>query len=195
MTDENIPLFPLATVLFPGGLLGLRIFEPRYLQMVRDCTRSESCFGVCLIVEGAEAGAPAAPTAIGTLARITDFYTHPDGLLGINVEGRARFRVARTRVRDNGLVRGDVCCWPDEAVISVPSEFALLVTILERLVEKAGLWRHAPRERYDDASWVGFRLAEFLPLSAIERQQLLELTDPGERLRMLRDALPKFQKE
>lgn len=196
MTREDIPLFPLATVLFPGGPLGLRIFEQRYLQMVRDCTRDQSCFGICLMLEGNEAGAPALPAAIGTLARITDFHSQPNGLLGISVEGCARFRVLRTRVRDNGLVRGDVCCWQDEPVLPVPPEFGLLATILERLIEQAGgIWRAAPRERYDDASWVGFRLAEFLPLRPAERQQLLELTDPLERLRVLRDALPRFQKD
>jgi Lon protease-like protein len=196
VTNEDIPLFPLGTVLFPGGPLGLRIFEQRYLQMVRDCTRDQSCFGICLILEGNQAGAPATPAAVGTLARITDFHSQPDGLLGISVEGGSRFRVLRTRVRDNGQVRGDVRYWPDEPVVPVPPEFGLLADILERLVEQAGgWWRDAPRERYDDASWVGFRLAEFLPLKPIERQQLLELTDPLERLRVLRDILPRFQKE
>ena len=196
MTREDIPLFPLATVLFPGGPLGLRIFEQRYLQMVRDCTRDQSCFGICLILEGGETGTPALPAAVGTLARVTDFYTHPDGLLGINVEGGSRFRVLRTRVRDNGLVRGDVDCWPDEPALPVPPEYGLLATILERLVEQAGgWWRDAPRERFDDASWVGFRLAEFLPLEPAERQQLLELADPLERLRVLGDVLPRFQKK
>ncbi|MGN6313011.1 MAG: LON peptidase substrate-binding domain-containing protein [Rhodanobacteraceae bacterium] len=196
MTNEDIPLFPLGTVLFPGGPLGLRIFEQRYLQMVRDCTRDQSCFGICLILKGSEAGAPAVPAAVGTLARVTDFYSQPDGLLGISVEGGARFRVLRTRGRDNGLVRGDVRYWPDEPVLPVPPEFGLLADILERLVEQAGgWWRDAPRERYDDASWVGFRLAEFLPLKPVERQHLLELTDPLERLRVLRDALPRFQKD
>lgn len=196
MANEDIPLFPLGTVLFPGGPLGLRIFEQRYLQMVRDCTRDQSCFGVCLIFEGSEAGAPATPAAVGTLARVIDFYSQPDGLLGISVEGGARFRVLRTRVRDNGLVRGDVRCWPDEPVLPVPPEFGLLADILERLVGQAGgWWRDAPRERYDDASWVGFRLAEFLPLKPGERQHLLELTDPLERLRVLRDALPRFQRD
>lgn len=196
MTREDIPLFPLDTVLFPGGPLGLRIFEQRYLQMVRDCTRDQSCFGICLILKGAETGAPASPAAVGTLARITDFYSQSDGLLGISVEGGPRFRVLRTRVRDNGLVRGDVRYWPEEPIVPVPPEFGLLADILERLVEQAGgWWRDAPRERFDDASWVGFRLAEFLPLRPTERQQLLELTDPVERLRVLRDVLPRFQKE
>src|SRR5690625_2812626 len=83
----DIPLFPLATVLFPGGLLELRIFEPRYLDLARECTRAQKCFGVCLILGGEEVGNPAVPAAVGTLARITDFFTHAEGILGICVEG------------------------------------------------------------------------------------------------------------
>lgn len=196
MKRQEIALFPLNTVLFPGGLLGLRIFEARYLDMVRDCARGDSAFGICLIMQGEEAGGtPAVPAAVGTLAHIVDFDTLPEGLLGISVTGGSRFRVVKSRVRDNGLVVGEVRRWPDEPEIDVPVEFALLPTILERLAEQAGLsWRNGPRERYEDASWVGFRLAELLPLGDAERQHLLEVTDPLERLAALRDAVPRFQK-
>jgi Lon protease-like protein len=192
---HEIPLFPLNAVLFPGSTLGLRIFEARYLDMVRECARSGRGFGVCLIMQGQEAGEPALPAAVGTLASIVDFDTLPDGLLGISVTGGARFRVQRSRIRGNGLVIGEVRGWPDEPVVPVPLEFSLLPAILERLAEQSGLsWRNGPRERYDDASWVGFRLAELLPLGDAERQHLLDVTDPVERLTALRDAMPRFQK-
>ncbi|MBS0381684.1 MAG: LON peptidase substrate-binding domain-containing protein [Proteobacteria bacterium] len=195
MRRRELPLFPLNAVLFPGSTLGLRIFEARYLDMLRECARGDGVFGVCLIMEGNETGEPASPAAVGTLARIVDFDTMPDGLLGISVTGGARFRVQKSRIRNNGLVIGDVREWPDEPGVPVPVEFSLLPTILERLAEQAGLaWRNGPRERYDDASWVGFRLAELLPLGDLERQHLLELTDPMERLAALRDAVPRFQK-
>ncbi|PXV59253.1 hypothetical protein SAMN04487785_106174 [Dyella jiangningensis] len=191
----DLPLFPLGTVLYPGGQLSLRIFERRYLDMIRECARTGSSFGVCLILEGQEAGAPALPAAVGTLARIVDFHNREDGLLGILAEGGERFRVARTRVRSDGLVRGDVEPWPAEPAQSVPVELALLQVILERLIENmAPHWRNAPRERYDDASWLGFRLAELLPLQTDEQQRLLELTDPIQRLTDLRDILPRFQR-
>jgi Lon protease-like protein len=192
---REIPLFPLNAVLFPGGTLGLRIFEARYLDMVRECARNGDAFGVCLIMEGQEAGEPALPAAVGTLARIVDFDTLPDGLLGISVAGGARFRVQKSRIRGNGLVTGEAREWPDEPGVRVPVEFSLLPAILERLAEQAGLsWRNGPRERYENASWVGFRLAELLPLGNVERQHLLELTDPVERLAALRDVMPRFQK-
>ena len=191
----ELPLFPLSSVLFPGGQLQLRIFEPRYLDLVRECTRHGTGFGVCLILEGYEAGAPAVPAAIGTIARISDFHSGEDGLLGITAEGGSRFRVARSRVRSDGLVRGDAEIWPVEPELAVPVEFALLQSILERLIETmAPHWRHEPRSSYDDASWLGFRLTELLPLDKAEQQHMLELTDPLLRLAELRDILPRFQK-
>ncbi|HMM58450.1 MAG: peptidase S16 [Xanthomonadales bacterium PRO7] len=191
----DISLFPLNCVLFPGGMLELRIFEPRYLDLVRECARKNSGIGVCLILHGQEAGEPAIPAAIGTLAHIVDFYTTDDGLLGIRARGGARFRVAHTRVRDNGLIHGSVHFWPDEAHVPVPAEFALLATILERLLERVGGdVAKVERACYDDASWVGFRLAEALPLENRERQHLLQMTDPLERLGQLMHYLPRFQK-
>lgn len=191
----DLPLFPLASVLFPGGQLQLRIFEPRYLDLVRECTRYGTGFGVCLILQGSEAGDPAVPAAIGTVARITDFHRDESGLLGIVATGGPRFRVARSRVRSDGLLRGDAELWPEEPELPVPVEFALLQSILERLVETmAPHWKQAPRSAYDDASWLGLRLAELLPLDAAEQQQMLELSDPIARLQELRDILPRFQK-
>lgn len=191
----EMPLFPLASVLFPGGQLQLRIFEPRYLDLVRECSRHGTGFGVCLILEGQEVGASAIPAAIGTIARISDFHRGEDGLLGIVVEGGLRFRVARSRVRPDGLLRGDAEVWSAEPEEVVPVEFALLQSILERLIETmAPQWRHVPRSTYDDASWLGFRLAELLPLDASEQQHMLELNDPVQRLAELRDILPRFQK-
>lgn len=190
----ELPLFPLATVLYPGAPLSLRIFEPRYLDMVRDCARRGTGFGVCLILDGYEVGDPALPAAVGTVATITDFHNTAEGLLGIVAHGGARFRVERTRVLADGLLRGDVQLWPDEPPMEVPPEFGLLQTILERLVETLGPhWRDAPRSAYEDASWLGFRMAELLPLASAERQALLELTDPVQRLAELRDILPRFQ--
>ena len=191
----DMPLFPLGSVLFPGGHLHLRIFEPRYLDLVRECCRHGSAFGVCLILAGQETGESAVPAAVGTLARISDFHRDEDGLLGIVAEGGARFRVARSRIRTDGQLRGDANLWPGEPKVEVPVEFALLQSILERLIETmAPHWRQAERSNYEDASWLGFRLAELLPLDTGEQQRMLELTDPLQRLAELRDILPRFQK-
>ncbi|MEO5625853.1 MAG: LON peptidase substrate-binding domain-containing protein [Dokdonella sp.] len=194
MTD--IPLFPLSSVLFPGAPLHLRIFEQRYLDLVRECSRNTSGFGVCLILDGREVGEPALPAAVGTLARITDFCTLPDGLLGITAEGGERFQMSSTRVRDNGLVHGDVRFWPPEPPVQVPPEHGLLATILERLLDQIGAaYANVERARFDDASWVGFRLGELLPLEQTEKQHLLQMTDPVQRLAQLQHYIPRFQRD
>jgi Lon protease-like protein len=191
----DIPLFPLSSVLFPGAPLNLRIFEQRYLDLVRECSRSGSGFGVCLILDGREVGEPALPAAVGTLARITDFCTLPDGLLGISAQGGERFQVATTRVRDNGLAHGEVRFWPPEPVVRVPPEHGLLATILERLLDQIGAaYARVERACFDDSSWVGFRLGELLPLTQPEKQQLLQMTDPVQRLVQLQHYIPRFQR-
>lgn len=194
MSAQEIPLFPLNTVLFPRGPLSLRIFEPRYLDMVRDCSAAGSPFGVCLLVKGEEVGRTSEVVQVGTLATIEDFYTLPDGLLGIKASGGRRFRVQRTRVRDNGLILGDADIWADEEACPVAVEYQTLVTIVERLFDQVGqLYPDVAPADYENASWVGFRLAELLPLELGEKQQLLELTDPERRLTELMQMLPRFQ--
>lgn len=192
---DDLPLFPLSTVLFPGGRLDLRIFERRYLDLIRDCTRTGSPFGVCLIVRGDEAGAPALPAAFGTTARIEDFSTLPDGLLGIVARGERRFHVDRTRIRDNGLIVARVALQDPEPALPVPPEYGVLVTILSRFAEQVGgELGDAPQAKYDDAAWVAYRLAELLPLENEERQQLLQEAAPAARLSLLSHWLPRFQK-
>lgn len=191
---NRLPLFPLSAVLFPGGEMRLRIFERRYLDMIRDCARDDCGFGVCLILKGAEIGEPATPAAIGTRARITDFYTMPDGLLGISIRGDRRFHVERTVVRDSGLIVGDVHWFDEEVARSVPPEHGLLATLLENLLSRFGDLPDDAR-RLDDAAWVGWRLSEILPLEANDRQFLLQLPDPTDRLDRLAEWLPRLQGE
>jgi Lon protease-like protein len=191
----ELPLFPLSTVLYPGGRLELRIFEPRYLDMVRECARSGSGFGVCLIVRGAQAGAPALPASVGTVARIIDFSTLPDGLLGISARGAERFCVRQTRVRDNGLLVGAVEYLTPEALTPVPAQFGVLATILRRLAEQVGGELGAAEDlHFDNAGWVAWRLAEMLPLELDEHHQLLLDDDPVRRLGRLAEWLPRFQR-
>lgn len=192
----ELPLFPLGTVLLPGGSLALRIFEPRYLDLVRRCGRSGEGFGVCLILEGGEAGAPALPASVGTEAVIVDFAMTEDGLLGITVEGRRRFRVGRAQARHDGLLVGEIDWLDEPAPASVRDEHALLSVLLARILDKAGIEHEgAGKGRLADAGWVGWRLAEWLPLSPRERQQLLQLDDPHARLQSLLERLPDFQSD
>ncbi len=196
MPANALPLFPLHCVLIPGAQLRLRIFEPRYLDLVRSCCRDGSGFGVCLILDGQEAGTPAMPVAIGTEARIVDFDTLPDGLLGITVQGARRFHVERTRVRDNGLIVADVAWLESADPARLDVEHELLATLLRRLIEQVGgIHARADAAAYDDASWVSWRLAELLPISLADRQVLLQESDADARLCRLTDLIADLQPE
>jgi hypothetical protein len=184
---QEIPLFPLSTVLFPGGPLPLRIFEARYIDLVRRCLRENSGFGVVLIKEGEESGsAPTETYDVGTYARIVDFSGQPDGLLGIEARGERRFRIhARSRARD-GLNMADVEWLPEEITTPLPEEFADLQPALDYVLSQVGDPYESLERRLDDAGWVAGRLAEILPLPPAHKQQCLEIDDPVERLRYLR---------
>ncbi|MEN1956917.1 LON peptidase substrate-binding domain-containing protein [Luteimonas changyuni] len=177
-----LPLFPLQTVLVPGAMLGLRVFEPRYLDLVGECGRRGSGFGVCLITEGSEVGSPAVPAEFGTEALIEDFGTDEDGLLTLRVRGARRFRVARTAVRDSGLVEAEVEWRVDEpAHARLRPEHALLGTLLERIFDQVG---RPPgiEPGSQDAAGIGWRLLELLPMPEERRVELLAIDDPHARL-------------
>lgn len=182
----EIPLFPLNTVLFPGGPLELRIFEARYIDMIRRCMRESSGFGVVLIREGSEAGGPTTTFDVGTCARITDFSQQPDGLLGISAVGVRRFRILEQRRARDGLYLGDIEWLPAEQEASVPEEFADLGPAVEAAMSQAGVTYLHVERRPGDAAWLSARLAEILPLPAAHKQHCLELDDPLDRLRYLR---------
>lgn len=186
MSTETLPLLPLHTVLLPGATVDLRVFEARYLDLVRECGRSGRTFGVCLILDGPESGGVATPAAVGTEARIEDFDIASDGLLVLTLRGARRFRARRMRVRDNGLQVAEIDWCDDAAGERVRPEHATLVDVLRRLLERAGDREAAASGRcFDDAAWVGWRLAERLPLSDAERQALLQTDDPHARLQRL----------
>jgi len=186
---RDVPLFPLHTVLFPDGPLALRIFEPRYLDMVSECLRNEQPFGVCLIQSGQEAGEAARPHLTGTFARIVDWQRGDDGLLSISAQGDKRFHVQDTRVERDQLLRATVQPLTPEPSAPLPAECDYMADMLAQLFEHAGdVYADLPK-RPDDASWVGYRLAEVLSLPLVRRQYFLELEDPLLRLSQLDQIL------
>ena len=192
----TLPLFPLNTVLFPEGLLPLRIFETRYLDMVRRCLRDDSRFVIVATEPERESGALPAETdasagfyGVGTEAAIVDWDQRPDGLLGILVKGEARRVIHNARRADDGLWLGEVEPLPEYPEVSLPVDYASLADLLERLLDQLGTpWSHLER-RFDDSTWVAARLTELLPIDLEIKQQLLEADDPIERLERLRAAM------
>ena len=192
---QELPLFPLKTVLFPGGILPLRIFETRYLDMVSRCMRTDSGFGVVTIHEGNEAGGqPTSIHPVGTLARIVDFDSTDDGLLAITCLGVQRLRVIGHRVQPDNLLVGQVLWLPDDPAQPPLPGHEPLARVLRDLLENEELQRYARflAPDWENAAWIGNRLAEILPLPPHVRQALLELTAPWERLDIL---LALFQEQ
>lgn len=193
MQLHSLALFPLHAVLLPGATLGLRVFETRYLDLVRECGRTGSSFGVCLISEGEEVGAPATPAAWGVEALIEDFDVGADGVLVLRLRGARRFHVNATDVRDNGLVTAQIDWCERDSDDELQPEHALLGTLLEHIIEQVGgEYAAAGPAQLDQAAWVGWRLAELLPLRETQRLQLLQESDPQQRLNRLLEWIPDF---
>jgi hypothetical protein len=181
----SIALFPLSVVLFPAGSLPLRIFETRYVDMVRRCMRSDQRFGVALIREGNEAG-PAETFDVGTMAKIVDFHQLSDGFLGLSCVGEQRFRILSRGIQADGLNLAQIEWLGTEPKVAVPERHAHLAELLKTVLPQLGEVYVGIEMHLDDAAWVGHRLAEILPIAAAEKQFCLELNDPIERLDVLR---------
>ena len=188
--DNVLSLFPLHTVLFPGGPLPLRIFETRYTDMVRRCTREQQPFGVLLIQEGEEAGPVATTATVGCSARIADFFTMQDGLLGISCVGERKFEVRRVWRAADGLNLAEVSWLDSEPQLPLPEEYAKLGETVQRAVEELAEQYQHVEKKFDDAAWVGWRLTELLPIELNDKQALLELDDPMARLEALMSLMP-----
>ncbi|MDP1605751.1 MAG: LON peptidase substrate-binding domain-containing protein [Rhodocyclaceae bacterium] len=191
----EIPLFLLNAVLHSGGRLSLRVFEARYMDMVKDCLRTQTSFGVCLLEQGDEVLAPSVPSRaklvpqrVGTLATIADWDMPQLGILNIVVHGGARFRLVEHHEMKNGLVRAAVELLPEPPVTPIPGDYARLIPMLRALLEGLEEVKPPAPHRFYDAAWVADRWAELLPLPLATHQQLLELDDGAARL----DAIYRF---
>lgn len=185
MSTLTIPLFPLHAVLFPGGTLPLRIFEPRYLDMISSCMKTNSGFGVCLIRNGSEIGKAADTYDTGTLTEICYFNKQPDGLLGITARGQQRFNIISRQVQTNQLTMVEITLLDNEITYPLPAEFNRAANVLRNLFEQLGYPFVKVEKKYNDASWVGSRLAELLPIRLEQKQYFLQLDDPIQRLERL----------
>jgi uncharacterized protein len=189
-----LPLFPLKTVLFPGGVLPLKVFEQRYITMTKACLKDDKPFGVCLLTRGEEvpnpermAGLEIAP--IGTLAHITSWDMPQLGILHLRTEGATRFHVQAHRIADDGLVVGQVTALAPEPAVELPQAFNRLAALLELLINRVGKENFNADLQLADASWVSYRLAEILPLPLAIKQTMLEINDSEVRLKVLAQFL------
>lgn len=186
---DSLALFPLSTVLFPGGVLPLRIFEARYTDMVRECMRLQRPFGVCLITHGGEVGEAAEHESIGCLAEIQDVDMEQPGVLRIRTLGTRRFQIEHTEAGANRLTRARVGLLSTDPMVAVPDEHADCVGLVRRMVQE--IERTVPDAsqrmitgplQYESAGWVANRIAEFLPIPGTSKYRLMTMDDPLDRL-------------
>ncbi|MDE0511987.1 MAG: LON peptidase substrate-binding domain-containing protein [Gammaproteobacteria bacterium] len=190
---QNVPLFPLHTVLYPHGRLPLRIFEPRYVDMVSDCMKTGTGFGVCLIKQGAETGPAATCFNTGTYAEIIDFSRQENGLLTITIQGKRRFSVLQTEVRTNNLLTGDIGWSDSEESRESPEEYRSLRDLYLHIVKNyETLYSHEDHEAVRPAL-LSYRLAEFLPLDNSAKQEILETDGVEDRLELIRTNLMSME--
>ncbi len=187
-----LPLFPLRTVLFPGGLLPLKVFEQRYVELAKRCLREQSPFGVCLLIRGSEVASPGGGepefARVGTLACIDSCDVPEVGILHVATRGETRFQVHRHEIAPDGLIVGHVTPIAPEPMVGLLPRQAPLVRLLELLAARVGPGNFPAQPGYEDASWVGYRLAELLPLPLSIKQSMLEINDAAVRL----DVLQRF---
>ena len=189
----KIPLFPLDAVLFPGGALPLRIFEPRYLDMISDCMKSESGIGVVLIKDGHEAGAAAKVHELGTISYISYWHKRTDGMLGITLTGEQRFRVLSTEIKDNQLTVAEIELLPKFNGSTKAYDDELFVKLLKQIIAQLEPPYSTMTKHYDDPDWVSARLIELLPLQLIEKQKMLMMEDVNERINYLHPLLVSME--
>jgi uncharacterized protein len=193
--SSPLPLFPLRTVLFPGGMLPLKVFEQRYIEMTKACLRDERPFGVCLITQGDEVargdGAFPEIAKIGTLARITSVDMPQMGILHLSTTGGARFEVRSHAPDALGILVASVTPIDDEPPHPLAETYAPLARLLEVIATRLGPNNFPDATHYDDASWVGYRLAELLPLPLSIKQSMLEVSDANVRLAALSQFLER----
>jgi Lon protease-like protein len=191
----DLALFPLQTVLFPGGLLNLKVFEARYLDLVGRCMRERAPFGVVCLRQGHELkrdGEVVRFESQGVLARLEEVDAEQAGILRVKCVGTQRFVVDRSRQQADGLWVADARLLDDEEV--VPPDDAMVATV-RALANAIGTLREQGTEpflspyRFDDAGWVANRWCEILPISLVAKQKLLELDDPAVRLRLVDEYL------
>lgn len=180
---RRLPLFPLSTVLFPGGRMPLKIFEQRYLDLAKSCLADNSTFGICGIREGGEVGEPAIPYAVGTEARIVECDMPQPGMFHAVVEGLGRYVARNWTAQPSGLLVAEVETVSTEKNCVIPEDLRLCGEVLKYLLTEHQI--EPEQTDYEDAVWVGYRLSELLPFKLSVKQDLLEMNDSVTRLRII----------
>ena len=194
MKSKLIPFFPLQSIVLPGGLFPLRIFERRYLDMVRDCIKNDTGFCITLIRHNSRKDFVTDIYNYGCYVKITDWNQLKDGLLGITVEGVNKVKVLSCNLDKTNLLAGEIENLELEKEYMIPQKHLLLSKFYKKIYPGIKHVISFKKERYADASWVGFRLIECLPLDSSTKNKLIAIDHAIERLDMLNVIVQKIYK-
>lgn len=195
VNSSDLPLFPLGMVLFPSGRMKLRIFEPRYVNLVKFCMKEQQGFGVVGIAQGNEAGEPAEPFSVGVIVHIVDFETLPDGLLGLTIEAHQRFEIKRRWIDEERLQHAEIELLPDYADESLDSSHHELQRLIQGVFPELEAEYGYDTPQFDNAAWVLGRLAEVLPLPLAYKAELLQCSSAAEALDDLQSRLQRADQQ
>ncbi len=180
---ETLQLFPLGATLFPGGRLGLKVFEQRYIELAKARIADGQMFGIVTLTSGAEVGAEQTFAKVGTAVRVASFDMPQAGIFQLDLVGEERFEILSSAIGRTGLHRAAVRWIRPEPKVKLPATYDELRVLLAQIIERAGREKFAEPFALDDATWVGSRLVEILQLPPSIKQSLLEINDSGLRLK------------
>ena len=195
MKKDSVPLFPLKSIVLPGGIFPLRIFERRYIDMVKSCIKDDAGFCIVLVRNDTKDKYIDDIYNYGCYVKITDWNQLEDGLLGITVEGQSKVHILNSKLNKNNLLCGNIEKISDEREYMIPQKYLILSKFYKKIYPGIKNFISYKNERYSDASWVGFRLTECLPLDSNTKNKLIAINNGIERLERLYDITNKVFKD
>ena len=195
MLYDNIPIFPLKSIVLPGGLFPLRIFERRYIDMITECMKEEEGFCIALTKTEEPNLYVTDIYEYGSFVKITDWSQLNDGLLGITVEGKNIVKILKSNLNDSGLLNGTIEYLESEKEYMIPQKYLILSKFYRKIYPGIKNFIDFKEEKYADASWIGFRLTECLPLDLSTKVSLMSIDNAIDRLEMINTIIHKLYKE
>ena len=192
---DNIPIFTLKSIVLPGGLFPLRIFERRYIDMITECVKEEKGFCIALIKTEENNSYVTDIYEYGSFVKITDWSQLNDGLLGITVEGKNIVKILKSNLNDSGLLNGTIEYLESEKEYMIPQKYLILSKFYRKIYPGIKNFIDFKEEKYADASWIGFRLTECLPLDLPTKASLISIDNAIDRLEMINIIIHKLYKE
>tara|TARA_B100001778_G_C18598802_1_gene636155 strand:- start:2167 stop:2769 length:603 start_codon:yes stop_codon:yes gene_type:complete len=195
MNNQTIPLFPLKSIVLPGGIFPLRIFERRYIDMVKNCIKNDTGFCIVLVRNNSQKEYIDDVYNYGCYVEISDWNQLEDGLLGITVEGKYKIHILDSKLNDNNLLCGKIEKSPEEKEFMIPQKYLILSKFYRKIYPGIKNFISFKNERYSDATWISYRLTECLPLDSSTKNKLISINHGIDRLERIYEIVIKVFKD